>query len=62
MWIADMDFKSSDEIIDKLRERVDHGVFGYNFIPDSTYESIINWAKTRYNWDIKRNGSSLCLE
>ena len=26
MWIADMDFKSSDEIIDKLRERVDHGV------------------------------------
>ncbi|NLV88850.1 MAG: pyridoxal phosphate-dependent aminotransferase [Tissierellia bacterium] len=54
MWIADMDFKSSDEIIDKLRERVDHGVFGYNFIPDSTYESIINWAKTRYNWDIKK--------
>ena len=54
MWIADMDFKSSDEIINKLKERVDHGVFGYNYIPDSTYESIISWAKTRYNWDIKK--------
>lgn len=54
MWIADMDFKASDEIINALKERVEHGVLGYNFISDSTYESIINWAKKRYNWDIKK--------
>ena len=54
MWVADMDFKSSHEIINALKERVEHGVFGYNFIPDSTYDSIISWVKTRYNWDIKK--------
>ncbi len=54
MWIADMDFKSCDEIVDALKERADHGVFGYPYINDSVYESIIKWVKDSYNWDIKR--------
>ena len=28
-WVADMDFTSAPEIIDAIRERVNHGVFGY---------------------------------
>lgn len=54
MWIADMDFKSADEIIAALKNRVEHGVFGYNLQPDSLYDSIVKWAKKRYNWDIKK--------
>jgi len=54
MWVADMDFKSSDEIIEALKTRVEHGVFGYPYIDDSFYESIINWIKNRYNWEIKK--------
>lgn len=54
MWIADMDFKSSPDIIEALKERVEHGVFGYNYIDDSFYEAIINWVKSRQNWDIKK--------
>lgn len=54
MWVADMDFKSADEIIETFRARVEHGVFGYPYIGDSLYESIINWVKNRYNWEIKK--------
>lgn len=54
MWIADMDFKSSDEIIQALKERAEHGVFGYGYRKDSFYDAIINWVKTRYNWEIKK--------
>lgn len=54
MWVADMDFKSSDEIIEALKTRVEHGVFGYGFRSDGFYEAIINWVKKRHNWDIKK--------
>lgn len=54
MWVADMDFESSKEIKDAFKERVDHGVFGYPYLDDSIYNSIISWTKKRYNWDIKK--------
>lgn len=54
MWIADMDFKSPKEVIDAFKERAEHGVFGYTCKTDSFYDSIINWAKRRYDWDIKK--------
>lgn len=54
MWVADMDFKSADEIIQAFRDRVDHGVFGYSYRKDSFYDSIINWIKKRYNWEVKK--------
>ena len=34
MWIADMDFKTAPEIIEALKKRVEHGVFGYNDVMD----------------------------
>lgn len=54
MWIADMDFRSADEIINALKDRVDHGVFGYTWRQDSFYDAVINWAKERYDWEIKK--------
>ena len=54
MWIADMDFKAADEILDALRGPIEHGVLGYNAIPDSFYESIINWTFERHGWKIQK--------
>lgn len=54
MWIADMDFESPKEVIEAFRERVNHGIFGYPYIDQSVYDSIIDWANKRYDWDIKR--------
>ncbi|MBU5437940.1 pyridoxal phosphate-dependent aminotransferase [Tissierella sp. MSJ-40] len=54
MWIADMDFKVADEILEGFMERVNHGVFGYDYRPASYYEAVINWVKKRHGWDIKK--------
>ena len=45
MWEADMDLESSKENKDDFKERVDHGVFGYLYLDDSIYNSIISWTK-----------------
>ena len=55
MWVADMDFKSAPRIIDALKERLEHGVFGYASVPEEFYTSIINWFERRHNWKIDSN-------
>ncbi len=41
MWVADMDFRTAPCIIDALRKRVEHGVFGYTEVPESYYDAVI---------------------
>ena len=53
LWVADMDFKTPDFIIDAIKKRAEHELFGYTFRPDSYSESIVNWLKRRHNWEIK---------
>jgi len=53
-WVADMEFKTAPVIIDALKKRVDHGIFGYSYRGEEYYDSIINWTKRRFNYDIKQ--------
>lgn len=55
LWVADMDFKAAPAILEALKKRVEHGVFGYTLVPDSYYEAIINWFTRRHNWQIDRS-------
>ena len=54
LWVADMDFKAAPCIINALHQRLDHGVFGYTFVPESYYEAIIRWFSQRHGWEIQR--------
>lgn len=54
MWVADMDFKAPQPVIDALKERDNHGIFGYNIIPDSYYEAFINWEKEKHGYNVKK--------
>lgn len=54
LWVADMDFETPDFIVNALRKRAEHPVFGYSIKPDAYFEAIINWNKTQHNWDIKK--------
>ena len=51
LWVADMDFRSSDAIIKILREKVDFGVFGYTNVPEELKELTRQRLKDFYNWD-----------
>ena len=55
LWVADMDFKAAPCIINALQRRLDHGVFGYTFVPESYYEAVINWFSQRHGWEIQRS-------
>ena len=55
LWVADMDFKVAPAIQKALQQRVDHGVFGYNIVPESYYEAVISWFHRRHQWDIQRS-------
>ena len=54
LWEADMDFRVAPAIQKALRERVEHGVFGYNIVPESYYEAVISWFRRRHQWEIQR--------
>jgi len=54
MWVADMDFQAPPEVLEILRKRVDHGVFGYTGLTDTFYASIVDWMDQRFNWRIKK--------
>lgn len=54
MWVADMDFKSPPPVIEALSQRVEHGIYGYTYRPDSYSEAIVDWLKRRHHWSIDR--------
>ena len=54
MWVADMDFRTAPEIIEDLKKRLEHGIFGYTDISDEWYDAYINWWKTRHTNIMKR--------
>lgn len=54
MWVADMDFETAPCIVDALRRRVEHGIFGYTLVPESYYDAVINWFARRHQWQIER--------
>ena len=60
MWVADMDFKAAPEILDGIRDRLDHGILGYPVIPDEWYDAYVNWWERRHGFRMKKEGLIFC--
>lgn len=54
MWVADMDFQSPQPVIEALKQRAEHGVYGYALRSDSYMESIAGWLKRRHRWSVEK--------
>ena len=54
LWVADQDFRTAPCIIEAMRRRVEHGVFGYTMVPDSYYEAVIRWFGQRHGLQLQR--------
>lgn len=52
MWVADMDFPTAPCVVRALSERVAHGVYGYEHVPESYYEAVARWFGRRHGWEI----------
>jgi cystathionine beta-lyase len=52
MWVADSDFATAPHIIDTLRQKVDHGAFGYGYNDAGFRDAITWWMQNRHGWAI----------
>ena len=53
LWVADMDFRTPDFIVEAIKKRAEHELFGYTFRAESYNQAIISWLKRRHNWEVK---------
>ncbi|KJZ17615.1 MULTISPECIES: PatB family C-S lyase [unclassified Halomonas] len=53
LWVADMDFRSPEAVVEALSARIDHGVFGYGLVAESLEQTLIDWSASHYGWDIE---------
>jgi cystathionine beta-lyase len=53
LWVADMDFPAPPAVIEALRHRLDHGVFGYARPVKSTVDAFVEALAARYGWHIE---------
>jgi cysteine-S-conjugate beta-lyase len=55
LWVADMDFRSPESVIEALRQRADEGIFGYSMGNPALRTAIVDWLATRQNWTVNPN-------
>lgn len=55
LWVADMDFKVAQPILDSMSKIIEHGVLGYTSVDEEYYNAIINWNKKRKNINIDKD-------
>ena len=53
MWVADMDFKAAPAILEALQRRLDHGVFGYERVPQRYFDAVTGWFSRRHGWTFR---------
>ncbi len=54
LWVADMDFRTPDFIVNAIKTRLNHEILGYSLKPDSFFNSLVNWTKRRFDWQIEK--------
>lgn len=52
LWVADMDFKSPQPVLEAIINRVEHGVLGYPVASSGLSQAVVEWLEKRHNWSI----------
>ncbi len=52
MWVADMDFRCPEPVVEALTARAQHGIYGYSAPTPAFYAAVIGWMKRRHDWDV----------
>ena len=54
MWVADMDFETPNFIINALKDRLEHPVFGYTTEPEDFRPAITDWIAGHHGWKVEK--------
>lgn len=60
MWVADMDFETAPEIIEALKKRAEHGIFGYSVVTQDWYEAYQDWWGRRHGLEMEKGWLVFC--
>ena len=52
LWVADMDFRAPEEVLEALHKAVSHGIFGYSESGDDYFQALEHWFFNRFGWKI----------
>lgn len=55
LWVADMDFRTSEKILDAIEARVRHGIFGYTESRESYFEAVAGWMRKKHGWEVQES-------
>ena len=50
LWVADMDFACPPEVVEALKERAAHPIFGYTVPSEGYHNGLIKWMDKRHGW------------
>lgn len=53
MWVADMDFETPPFIVEALRKRLEHPIFGYTIEPPEYWPVVKNWIRDHHGWEVE---------
>jgi len=54
MWVADMDFRTPDFILEAIKKRIEHPILGYSMTPQNFYPLLTKWILDHHQWKVKR--------
>ncbi len=52
--VADMDFRAPPPVLEALAKRLEHGVFGYEAVPDGLLPALVQWLRARHGWRVEQ--------
>lgn len=55
MWVADMDFRGPQPVVEAVKKRAEQGIYGYTARPDSLLEAVAGWVERRHGWTIDKS-------
>ena len=55
MWVADMDFRTPDFVVDAVKRRATHEIYGYSIRGAGWYNALISWLDRRHGWAVQKD-------
>jgi len=60
MWVADMDFRAPQPVVDAVTSIARLGIYGYGEESECFYDAAVDWIKRRHGWTVKREWIQFC--
>lgn len=60
MWVADMEFETSPAIRERMKRRIDEGVFGYELLSKEYFDAVKYWMSQKHSYDIESEWILYC--